>query len=92
MWTTASTEVKGKCNELTKAVDGSAETAKEPCVTGVGEKGTARPDSVHKRKVKAKEVWRKRVNETRTVLDRLMTSRAQLPSGGDHCRECRQLS
>ena len=31
--------------------------------------------------MKANERWRKRVHETRTVLDRLKGSRAQLPSG-----------
>ena len=47
-----------------RAVGGSAETAKESCVADVGKTGTALPDSADKRKVKAKEVGRKRVHET----------------------------
>ena len=41
------------------------------------------PDSARKRNVNAKETRTKRANETRTVLDRRMGSRAQLPSGSE---------
>ena len=48
------------------------------CVTG-----KALPDSARKRKVKAKEMWKTRVKETRHPVDRLLGSRAQLPSGSE---------
>ena len=41
----------------------------------------ALPDSARKQKVKAKEMVKQRVNKTRTDLDKLMGSQAQLPCG-----------
>ena len=58
-----------KCKEITKVVGGILRQAKENNMTDMSEKGTALPDSAG-----ASE---------RNVKDRLMGSRAKLPSGSD---------
>ena len=75
------TAVERMCIELTKMVDGIVKTAKEANVTDVSKTERALPDSASNRKVKAKEMEKRRDNETKTVLDWLMGSRAQLPLG-----------
>ena len=49
----------------------------------MGKTGKALLDSARKRKVKVKEMWKKRVNKTRTLLNRLMGSREQQPLVGE---------
>ena len=73
-WKLSSTGVERRCTELTTVCDGFGKTAKEAKVIEVSETGKALPDQ---------RDGRKPGNETRTVLDRLMGSRAQLPSGSE---------
>ena len=58
-----------KCKEITKVCDGTVKQAKEDNMTDMSKKGTALPDSANASK--------------RDVKDRLMGSRAKLPSGCD---------
>ena len=66
-WKESSNEVEKKCKEITKVVDGNVKQAKENNMTDVSKRGTALPDNAS-----ASE---------RNVKDRLMGSRAKLPSG-----------
>ena len=79
----SSTEVERKCVELMRVRDGITKAARESEVTDASEMEKALPDSANTRKVKGKGMESTRVKETRTVLDRLMGGRAQLPSGSE---------
>ena len=70
-------ETKRSVLRSRKVFDGIVKTAQEANVTDLSKTEKVLPDSANKREVNAKEMGRKRVNDTRTV--RLMGSRAQLP-------------
>ena len=72
-----------RVHEVGKEREELEEKSKEISVGDVGQTRRALPDSARKRKVKVKEMGKKRVNETRSVLDRMMGGQAQLPSGGE---------
>ena len=90
-WRWSCAQVERKSTELTQIADETLkaqrletpmkEKSKEASVACVGKTGKTLPDNARKRKVKANEMEKTRVNETKTVSDKLMGSRAQLPSG-----------